>query len=125
MSFDKSGSEGFTNADGGPMEILGVIRNANLQIGDIDYALKVIYVTPEPHHFFILGADVFHEERIYRIGQNDREKVMKFALDRDDKTIVTSVKLRHNPKSEPGTLENIRSSDTLSLQSLPSAPPPH
>ena len=126
MSFDKSGSEGFTNADGGPMEILGVIRNANLQIGDIDYALKVIYVTPEPHHFFILGADVFHEERIYRIGQNDREKVMKFALDRDGKTLVTTVKLRHNPKAEPGTLENIRGKDVVSLQSLPTAPPlPH
>jgi hypothetical protein len=89
MSFDKSGSEGFTTADGGAMEILGVIRNANLQIGDIDYTLKTVYVTPEPHHFFILGADVFHEERIYRLGQNDREKVMKFALDRDDKTTVT------------------------------------
>ena len=22
----------------------------------------------EPRHFFILGADVFHEERIYKIG---------------------------------------------------------
>ena len=68
MSHDKSGSEGFTNEDGGSMEILGVIRDAHLQIGDLDYKLKVIYVTPESHHFFILGADVFHEERIYRIG---------------------------------------------------------
>jgi hypothetical protein len=122
MIFDKSGSEGFTNADGGLMEILGVIRNANLQIGDIDYTLKVVYVTPELHHFFILGADVFHEERIYRIGQNDREKVMKFALDRDGKTIVTTVTLRHNPKAEPGTLKNIRNADPSSLQSLPTAP---
>ena len=68
MIHDKSGSEGFTNADGGPMEIVGAIKNAHLQIGDLDYRLDVIYVTPEPHHFFILGADVFHEERIDKIG---------------------------------------------------------
>lgn len=83
MIHDPAGSEGFTNADGGPMEIVGAIRDAHLQIGDIDYKLDVIYVTPEPHKFFILGADVFHEERIYKVGQNDKEKVMKFALDQD------------------------------------------
>ena len=76
---DIKGSEGFTNADGGPMELIGTIRNAHLQIGDIDYKLDVIYVTPEEHKFFIIGADVFHEERIYKIGQNDKEKIMEFA----------------------------------------------
>lgn len=97
------------------MEILGGIRDAHLTIGDIDYKLKVIYGTPEPHHFFILGADVFHEERIYRIRLNDRDKVMKFALDRDGKTLVTTVKLRHNPKAEPGTLKNLQGKDSVDL----------
>ena len=77
---DISGSEGFTNLDGGPMEIVGTIRNAHLQIGDIDYKLDVIFITPERHKFFIIGADVFHEERIYKISQNDKEKVMEFAF---------------------------------------------
>ncbi len=61
------------------MEIVGAIRNAYLQIGEIDYKLSVIYITPEKHKFFIIGADVFHAERIYKIGQNDKERIMVFA----------------------------------------------
>ena len=30
MIHDKAGSEGFTNVDGGPMEIVGAIRDAHL-----------------------------------------------------------------------------------------------
>jgi hypothetical protein len=81
MTSDVRGSERFTNADGGLMDLIGSIKNVSLQIGDIDYKLDVIYVTPEPHRFFIIGADVFHEDRIYKIGQNDKEKIMEFAYE--------------------------------------------
>ena len=81
MTLDIRGSEIFTNADGEFMDLIGSIRDVSLQIGDIDYKLDVIYITPEQHRFFMVGADVFHEDRIYKIGQNDKEKIMEFAYE--------------------------------------------
>ena len=43
---------------------------------------------------------------------------MKFVLDRDGKTLVTTVKLRHNPKAEPGMLENIRGKDVVNYKDV-------
>jgi hypothetical protein len=79
-------------------------------------------VTPEPHRFFIIGADVFHEDRIYKIGQNDKEKIMEFAYEQKGQIVTTTIKTRHNAKPKPGTLENTRKK--LSPEEKPPPSPP-
>ena len=122
MTSDIRGSERFTNADGGLMDLIGSIKNVSLQIGDIDYKLDVIYVTPESHRFFIIGADVFYEDIIYNIGQNDKEKIMEFAYEQNGQIVTTTIKTRHNAKPKPGTLENTRKKLPPDNESLPSPP---
>ena len=80
------------------MKIKGTILNAHLQIGEVNYRLDVLYVTPESHSFFIMGADIFHETRIYRTGINDRERTLDLAYDNkfESKTITTQVRFRMN-----------------------------
>ena len=86
--------------------------------------LDGIYVTPESHRFFIIGADVFHEDRIYKIGQNDKEKIMEFAYEQNGQIVTTTIKTRHNAKPKPGTLENTRKKlPPDDNGSLPSPPP--
>ncbi len=84
---DKGDSEDFTGPDGSRMKISGTIRNAKLQIGDLNFQLDVLYVTPELHSFFIMGADIFHEDRIYRTGINDKLKHLTLAMDDPDPSI--------------------------------------
>ena len=72
--------------------------------------------------FFIIGADVFHEDRIYKIGQNDKEKIMEFAYEQKGQIVTTTIKTRHNAKPKPGTLENTRKKLSTEEKSPPSPP---
>lgn len=49
--------------------------------------MDVLYVTLELHSFFIMGAGMFHEDFIYRIGINNKLKHLNLALDDSDPAI--------------------------------------
>ena len=97
MLNDAGNSEDFTKSDGSRMKISGTMKRVALQIGSINFTLDTLYVTPEMLSFFIAGADIFHESRIYRTGISDRSRTLDLAYDQEGHaTVETRVRFRRN-----------------------------
>lgn len=66
----------FRGVGGGTVPMDGKLVDVPLQVGDIDFTLPTLYITPENAHSFSLGADTFSADAISRTCTNDAQQRM-------------------------------------------------